>query len=350
MIKNPVSTRRGQIEREISKIHEQNKKKSQRDYKTIDAFLTWQGRQQCKLDELHSELAILEYPEEYYEVPMAIGAIELGLTLDEMLEVVREGLIELAFEGEYLAGSRITRDELARAIELGAHNLLTVARQSPSEIFEAVCPHIVSGDVEILQKAYDRIDRYDSCLNPFALALEIGIQFISGDLQSLEQSMEFLSRRDNEDLAATLVPLKALIELLPEQDHPMDVIRERILATAKGIKEIPFRDTFSSFGGARRRSQMNENQQRALFMANVVIHAIEKYKFVKSLQSTRGYLSDQRQEEIERLISNAVYTALEAESSYSDSASSRLFVDKYVELSPKWSKPPETIELLPKST
>lgn len=83
-------------------------------------------------------------------------------------------------------------------------------------------------------------------------------------------------------------------------------------------------------------------------MANVVIHAIEKYKFVKSVQSTRGYMSDQRQGEIERLISNAVYTALEAESSYNESATSRLFVDKYVELSPKWSKPPETIELLPK--
>lgn len=83
-------------------------------------------------------------------------------------------------------------------------------------------------------------------------------------------------------------------------------------------------------------------------MANVVIHAIEKYKFVKSVQSTRGYMSDQRQGEIERLISNAVYTALEAESSNNESATSRLFVDKYVELSPKWSKPPETIELLPK--
>jgi len=53
----------------------------------------------------------------------------------------------------------------------------------------------------------------------------------------------------------------------------------------------------------------------------------------------------ERQEEIERLISNAVYTAMEAESTYDESEAGRLFVDKYVELSPKWSKPPETIEL-----
>lgn len=350
MIRNPVSARRRQIEKEISKIHKQDKKKSRRDYKSDEAFSTWQQRQQRKLEQLLSELAILDYPEEYYEVPLAIGATELGLTLDEILEVVREGLIEIDFKGDYLAGSRMTRDELARAIECGANNLLRVARQTPSEIFDAICPYVQHGDVEILQKAYNRIDRKDSCLNPFALALEIGIQFISGDLQALEQSMDFISRRDNEDLAAALVPLKTLINLLPYQSHPMDVIRERILATANGDKEIPFRDTLSPFVSPRRRSQMKENQKRALYMANVIIHAIEKYKFVKSLQSTRGFTSDRRQEEIERLISNAVYTALEAESSYKVSATSRLFVDKYVELSPKWSKPPETIELLPKSS
>lgn len=349
MIRNPVSARRGQIEKEISKIHEQNRKKSRRDYKSVEAFLSWQQRQQRKLDELHGELAILEYPEEYYEIPLGIGAAELGLTLDEMLGIVREELIELSFEGEYPAGSRITRDELARAIECGANSLLAIARQTPSEIFEAVCPQTKSGDIETLKRAYDRIDRKDSCLNPFALALEIGIQFISGDLPALELSMDFISRRGNEDLAATLVPLRTIIELLPHQNHPMEVIRERILATANGDKETPFRDTISPDVSSKRRSQMNENQQRALFMANVVIHAIEKYRFVKSLQSTRGFMSDRRQEEIERLISNAVYTALEAESSYKDSATSRLMVDKYTELSPKWSKPPETIELLPKS-
>ena len=346
MIKNPVTVRRGQIEREISKIHEESKKKSRRNYKTDEAFLFWQQRQARKLSELSSELAILDYPEEYYEVPLAIGAVELGLTLNEIIEIVREGLIELGVEGEYIAGSLITRDELARAIEVGAKSLLEVARQSPSGIFFAVCPQVERGDVQLLQKAYDRIDRKDSCLNPHAIALEIGIQFLSGDLQALNESLEFLSRGGNEDLAATLIPLKAVVERLPKQSHPMEVIRERILATANGDKEIPFRGTFSSCGGAIRRSQMNENQQRALFIAKVVFHAIEKYKFVKSLQSTRSYMSDQRQEEIERLISSAVYTALEAESSYNESAASRLFVDKYVELSPKWSKPPETIELL----
>ncbi|MBL8182692.1 MAG: hypothetical protein JNL64_13895 [Blastocatellia bacterium] len=345
MIKNPVTVRRRQIEREISKIHEESRKKSRRNYKTDEAFLTWQQRQARKLSELSSELAILDYPEEYYEVPLAIAATEIGLTLNEIVETVREGLIELAFEGEYIAGSRITRDELARAIEVGASSLLEVARQIPSEIFNAVCPQVERGDVELLQKAYDRIDRNDSCLNPFALALEIGIQFLSGDLHALKQSIDFLSRWSSDDLAATLIALKAVAERLPRKSHPMEVIRERILATANGKKEIPFRDTFARYGGAMRRSQMRENQRRALYMANVIVQAIGRYKFIKSLESPRSYMTDRRQKEMERVISNAVYTALEAESSYNESAASKLFVDKYVELSPKWSKPPEAIEL-----
>lgn len=186
MIKNPITGRRRQIQIEISKIYEESRKNSRRNYKTDEASLTWQQWQARKLSELSSELAILDYPEEYYEVPLAIGAVELGLTPNEMLEIVREGLIELAFEGEYIAGSRITRDELANAIEVGASSLLEVARQSPSEIFYAVCPQVERGDVELLQKAYDRIDRSDSCLNPFALAIEISIQFISGDLNALK--------------------------------------------------------------------------------------------------------------------------------------------------------------------
>jgi len=54
-------------------------------------------------------------------------------------------------------------------------------------------------------------------------------------------------------------------------------------------------------------------------------------------------LTEPRREELERVICNAVFTALDAESSYSDSPSSQLLIDKYVELAPKWSKPPEII-------
>jgi hypothetical protein len=70
---------------------------------------------------------------------------------------------------------------------------------------------------------------------------------------------------------------------------------------------------------------------------------------VKWLNSSRGSSSDPKAEEIERVIRNAIYTALEAESTYYDSPSSKLFVDKYVELLPKRWIPSERITLLPKN-
>ncbi|MFN0277809.1 MAG: hypothetical protein ACKVRN_04315 [Pyrinomonadaceae bacterium] len=176
MSKDPVSTRRRQIEKEITRIHEQRTRKSQRDFKTAEAFSTWQCRHQNKLDELYSELAILDYPDGYYEVPLAIAAAELGLTLDEMIGVAHQELIELSFKGEYLAGCRITRDELARMIDFGAENLLVITRQTPAEIFETACPHVKRGEVEILQKAHDRIERNDS------LNLKPGGSLLSGTI------------------------------------------------------------------------------------------------------------------------------------------------------------------------
>lgn len=347
MIKDPVGTRRRHIEKEIARIHEQRTRKSKRDFKTVEAFSAWQCRNQYKLDELYSELAILDYPDGYYEIPLAIAAAEIGLTLDEMIGVVREELIELSSKGEYLAGCRITRDELARVIEFGTENLLIIARQTPAEIFEAACPRVKRGEVEMLQKAHARIERNDSCINPFALALEIGIQFIKGDIEQLRSSLDFISGRDVEDLAAILMPLRSVVEQLNVESHPMGVIKEKILATANGVNETPFRNTYSYYGGSKRRSQMDENQRRSLFIADVVVQALEKYKFIKSIESTRSFSSG-RKEEIEALISNAIFTALEAERSYQESATSKLFVDKFVEMSPKWARPPQTIVLLPK--
>jgi len=52
---------------------------------------------------------------------------------------------------------------------------------------------------------------------------------------------------------------------------------------------------------------------------------------------------------MERVIRNAIYTALEAENTYYDSPSSKLFVDKYVEFLPKKWVPAQHISILPKN-
>jgi hypothetical protein len=81
----------------------------------------------------------------------------------------------------------------------------------------------------------------------------------------------------------------------------------------------------------------------------VVLFAVKKYNFSKRLSKWDGYSSDPKDEEMEQVIRSAIYTALEAEDNYYDSPSSKLFVDKYVELFPKRWKPAEHITLLPKN-
>lgn len=86
-----------------------------------------------------------------------------------------------------------------------------------------------------------------------------------------------------------------------------------------------------------------------MMLASVVLAAIEKYNFQKSMSKWSGWASTKKDEEFERVIRNAIYTALEAESTYYDSPTSKLFIDKFVELFPRRWTPAERIALLPKN-
>ncbi|MBC7947108.1 MAG: hypothetical protein H7Y42_04455 [Chitinophagaceae bacterium] len=127
------------------------------------------------------------------------------------------------------------------------------------------------------------------------------------------------------------------------------VVREQILAVAEGKKQTPFDRTYSSYESTEYFSQMDENQRHAMMLASVVLMAVEKYNFKKRMNKWDGYSSTPKDEEMERVIRNAIYTALEAESTYYDSPSSKLFVDKFVELFPKRWTPAQRIVLLPKN-
>ena len=75
--------------------------------------------------------------------------------------------------------------------------------------------------------------------------------------------------------------------------------------------------------------------------------SVKTYKFVKSITSSRGYLSDNREAEILRVVQNAAYTALEAYKNYNESPSSKMFVDRYVGVKTKRRQAPVLLGLLP---
>ncbi len=174
----------------------------------------------------------------------------------------------------------------------------------------------------------------------------IGVELLSGRFEELKSSLAYIGGRDLDDVAMAMPMLRAVAEAVTPRDNVMAFFRERILAFTNGSKAKPFDETFQMPAATDYASRMDENQRRALFIANVVFDSLERYKLAKELERMRGWGSGPRHEELERVIRNAIYTALEAESGYEQSHSSKLFVDRYLALFPKRWVPAARIELL----
>ncbi|MBK8464905.1 MAG: hypothetical protein IPL32_03660 [Chloracidobacterium sp.] len=315
----PIEQRRGQIEKEIEKVQKLIQMKTVRDFKTEDAFGDWQQRQANKIFELNEELIILERPEEYNEIPLAVAAEELGITLNEILEVVKIGLIELSAEGLFAASARITRDELGRAIEVGAEELLRVATQEEEEVFADGLEFLRAGDVAAAERCLDRIYGFRGYSKPYDICYELGVELISGRFDEVVSSLGYIGKQEIGEVAAIIPALKAVIESVPVTDKVTAIFVERILAFVDGKKQKPFDRTFYTYEATECFSTMNENQRHAMFISNVVFEAIRKYKFTKEMEKISGWRSEVKREEFERVIRNAVYTALEAEATYHES-------------------------------
>lgn len=346
----PVEQRRNQIERELEKLKLPKNQKKAKDFKTPEAFENWQERQSRKFNELNEEIIILDNPTEYHEIPLAIAAAELGISLNEMIQIVREELIEISFDGEYREGNRITRDELARAIDVGAEELLRIADQSIEEIFEESIQFLHDANIEAAEKAYERMDKFDYQVNyQYSIAYGIGLELLRGDFDALKSSFWFRDSYDDKRLAATLQSLRRVVVGIKPADHLTAVIREQILAVADGVKEGVFDNAYYNYNSSQFFSQMDENQRHAMMFASVVMAAVDKYNLKTRLSKWNGFSSDPKNEKLEMIIRSAIYTILEAESTYHESPSSKLFVDKYVELFPKRWVPAERIAWVPKN-
>jgi hypothetical protein len=345
----PIEQRRGQIERELEKLRLPKNQKTRRDFKSDDSYENWKEKQGVKFLQLNEEMIILDNPTEYNEIPLAIAATELGVTLNEMLGIVNEELVGTSFDGEFRAGARITREELARAIEIGADELVRISEQSVEEIFEEGLVFLHNGNLEAAERANERIEKFGYDAHQFSIPFGIGLELLRSDFDALSHSFWFVDSYDEMRLAAILDKLRRVVEGIEPTSHLSAMVREQILAVAEGKKQKPFERTYSSYESTEFFSQMDENQRHAMMLASVVLAAIEKYNFKKRLSKWSGWASTPKDEEMERVIRNAIYTALEAESTYYDSPSSKLFVDKFVELFPKRWIPAERIALLPKN-
>lgn len=347
--KTPVEQRRGQIEKEIEKLQLPKNQKTRRDFKSDETFETWKERHKRKLHELNEELIMLDNPYEYNEVPLALAAEELGITMDDMQAIVNEELIATSFNGEYRAGAHVTREEIARAAEVGTEELLRIAYQSAEDIFEEAIEFMRAGDLARVEKAYERMDSFSyESSRYYWRALDVAVNLMRGSYEELKDAFRF-RYYEEEEIIAVLKTIRRAVEVIEPADHLCAILKERILAVTDGKKATPFDSSYSSYEGTEFFSNMDENQRHSMFLTTVVMQSLETYKFNQWLKSTRHKTSELKKEELERMIRNAIYTALEAESTYYDSPSSKFFVDRFVELFPQRWIPAKRIALLPKN-
>lgn len=346
--KSPIERRYEQIANQLQTL--ERNRKSRRDFKSDDAFEDWKEKQESKIRELNEERAILDNPSDYNEIPLAIAAVELGVTLDEMIQFIREELIEPSFCGEYQAGYRITRDELGRMIDIGADELRRLANKTPDETFREAINFLQEDDIAGAERCLERLERH-GYVDPYWMVCYTAIRFLRGDYESVflevPIALESFDRERDTKAMSAMQALKQAIEPIVPKDHLAAVIRERILAVADGKKLSPYEETYSRFQTTEFPSKMNGNQRRAMFFSTVIMQALDQHRFTKSLQRRRGFKDEVEQVELERVIRNAIYTALEAEDGYDKSPSSKFFVDRFVDLLPRRWIPAELITFLP---
>lgn len=344
----PVAQRKEQIAREIEKLEAEYEKKTRRHFKTEEGLDNWRAKNREKIAELREEGAVLEDPGPYNELPLAIVAEELGLTLDEINSIAGDNLLEISTRTYYSTGSRITRSELVRLHEVGAVELLRLANQDLDEIFEDAVRYFHSGDLKRAEEAAKRMDERVT-YTPLTWVCEIALDLMRGKYEDVISSVRYICRKDDLHETGILTNLGRVLKGMKFEEHGAEALREQILAVTEGGKIDPYDKGYWGIGKQVGMS-LDENQKHAMFLATAVTRALERYKFTKWFKLYNSRTSAMNVEEFEGVIKDALYTALQAESTYYESAASKMYVDKLVASLPKWWVPAEQISLLPSNS
>jgi len=342
----PVAQRKEQIAREIEKLEAEYEKKTRRQFKTEEGFENWRSRNREKIAELKEERSVLDDPGPYNEIPLAIAAEELGLTLDDICSIAGDNLVEISTQTYFFAGSRITRSELARLHEVGAGLLLKLAHQEFDEIFEDAVRYFHVGDLEQAEKASKRMDGRVT-YSQHTWVCEIALDLLRGKYEEVVASVRYICKKDDLHDTAILTNLGRVLRGMKFKEHGAEVLREQILAITEGAKINPFDKGYWGHG-KQVGMNLDENQKHAMFLATAVTRALDRYKFAQRFKFYNSRTSEMREEEFEGVIKDALYTALQAESTYYESAASKMYVDKLVASLPIWWVPAEQISILPK--
>lgn len=199
--KSVSEERKRLIERQIGNARLQLATKNREHYANEKIYSYQRRRARELIHELESELAILKCPGEYNEHPVAIAADELCLTYSQIKNLIKLGEIKVTGKPGY---ERISREELERIALIGAAELLRLASQSSTEIFEQAIPHLHNGEIEIAERAFMRLDARESWGGPYAPAFLVGLELATGKLEDALYSMKLIDEYED-PLQRTLI-------------------------------------------------------------------------------------------------------------------------------------------------
>ena len=121
------------------------------------------------------------------------------------------------------------------------------------------------------------------------------------------------------------------------KENGVRVIAEHLLAICEGSNPDNDPETHG-FVNRQHIKRIDDEQQRAMYIATVVLNAIENAQFRNIFSRTTPKL--------ESIVRNAIYTALHAEATYKESPASRIFTDLKKAQIPKWYEPAKLLRNL----
>lgn len=324
--RSAVKQRKDKIIEQINHLGTQLASKTRKDYSTDFRYELWLKKSQSLINELLEELSILDEPGEYDELPVAIVADELGLSLSQMYMLIKSG--EIITSGRH-AHERISRRELERLAKISVYEILHQSKQDVDQIFSQAVAQVRSGDLNSAERSYHRLKARQSSIGNFSLATEIAIQLAKGMYEKANSNIKFILGNKPDARNAVGVLLAGFL-------GGVCFIDQKAKSTALyGLKMLIDDEANETI----KTSIHSDNlQSTAIYISIVLRRQLEKY--------VSHSLSVNQQSEFYRLIKDGIFSAIYAEATSKTSWKSKVFIVSIKQKVPHFWEPAKLFEEL----
>lgn len=324
--RSTIEQRKEKILAQIDHLRGQLASKTRKDFTTDFRHKNWIENSHALIEELSQELSILEEPGEYNELPAAVVADELGLSVEQVRRLITIGEIEATGKR---AHERVGRKELERLARLGVVGLLNQSKEGVEEIFRHAVAQVRSCDVISAERSYRRLKARESSVGNYALSAEIAIQLVKGGYAEAGRLIKFIFHNKPGDAATIGSHVGEFLRGVSFKDRQAKADVSRVL---KPLVDHEVRQDIkiSQHPGGL--------EMTSLYITTVVRGSIEEYLTPPLTAGVRA--------EFYRLIKDSVFSALYADAHSDASLKCQLFVLSANRTIPVYWEPPKLFEEL----